>query len=76
MLISAARTPVSSSPRCSEGRRNRAFGVFYPGYGAGWLIGSVTTGLLNDRSHVALVVFAVVVQLASLPFFILGSRRA
>jgi MFS family permease len=58
-----------------EGRRNLAFGLFYLGYGAGWLVGSVTTGLLYDRSRVALVVFAMVAQLASLPFFILASRR-
>ena len=57
-----------------EGRRNFAFGLFYLGYGAGWLVGSITTGLLYDRSRAALVVFAVVVQLASLPFFILAER--
>ena len=57
-----------------EGRRNLAFGVFYLGYGAGWLVGSITTGVLYDRSRAALVVFAVVVQLASLPFFILADR--
>ncbi|HEU5123230.1 MAG TPA: MFS transporter [Verrucomicrobiae bacterium] len=59
-----------------EGKRNFAFGLFYLGYGGGWLIGSVTTGLLYDHSRTALVIFAVVVQLASLPFFILASRIA
>jgi MFS family permease len=59
-----------------EGRRNLAFGVFYLGYGAGWLLGSVTTGLLYGRSLLALVVFAVVVQLASLPFFTAAARAA
>jgi MFS family permease len=29
-----------------EGRRGLAFGLFYTGYGGGWLVGSVTTGLL------------------------------
>src|ERR1041384_7721241 len=53
-----------------EGRRNFAFGLFYLGYGGGWLIGSVVTGLLYEHSRMALVVFAVVVQLGSLPFFI------
>jgi MFS family permease len=59
-----------------EGRRNLAFGLFYLGYGGGWLVGSVTTGLLYDRSRLALVVFAVIVQLASLPFFVIASQRA
>jgi hypothetical protein len=38
--------------------------------------GSVFTGRLYDHSRVALVAFAIVVQLASLPFFLLGARRA
>lgn len=59
-----------------EGRRNLAFGLFYLGYGGGWLVGSVITGLLYDRSRLALVVFAVVAQLASLPFFMLAWRAS
>ena len=57
-----------------EGRRNLAFGLFYTGYGTGWLIGSIVTGLLYDRFRVALIVFAVVAQLASLPLFLLADR--
>ena len=59
-----------------EGKRSLAFGIFYSGYGAGWLIGSVATGLLYDRSRLALVLFAVAVQLASLPIFIIADREA
>ena len=59
-----------------EGKRNFAFGLFYLGYGGGWLIGSVTTGLLYEHSRIALVVFAVAVQLASLPFFIIAAKGA
>jgi MFS family permease len=59
-----------------EKRRNAAFGVFYLGYGAGWLLGSVAAGLLYDRSRLALVMFAVVAQLASVPLFVLGARAA
>ncbi|MDX8500912.1 MFS transporter [Mesorhizobium sp. VK4C] len=57
-----------------EGRRNLAFGLFYVGYGVGWLLGSVATGLLYEQSLVALVVFAVAVQLASLPLFVIANR--
>src|SRR5215472_9389794 len=57
-----------------EGRRSQAFGLFYTGYGAGWLIGSVATGLLYERSRIALVVFAVAVQLVSLPIFTIAHR--
>jgi MFS family permease len=58
-----------------EGRRNLAFGLYYTGYGVGWLIGSVATGLLYDRSRIALIAFAMLVQLLSLPFFIMAQRQ-
>jgi MFS family permease len=59
-----------------EGKRNLAFGLFYLGYGGGWLVGSVTAGLLYEYSRTAVVGFAAVVQLASIPFFILGARSS
>jgi len=58
-----------------EGKRNLAFGMFYGGYGVGWLVGSVAAGLLYDQSRVALVVFAVAAQLVSLPLFLIASRQ-
>lgn len=59
-----------------ESRRNLAFGLFYLGYGGGWLIGSVATGLLYDQSRIALVVFAAAAQIASVPLFLLGAHVA
>ena len=59
-----------------EGRRNYAFGLFYVGYGAGWLVGSIAAGLLYERSIPALVAFAIAVQLASIPVFVSGSRAS
>ena len=58
-----------------ESRRNLAFGLFYAGYGSGWLLGSIITGLLYEHSRFALVVFAVLVQLSSLPLFVFAQRR-
>jgi MFS family permease len=58
-----------------EGKRNTAFGLFYAGYGGGWLVGSIVTGLLYDQSRLGLVVFAAAAQLASLPLFLLAERR-
>ena len=58
-----------------EGKRNLAFGLFYSGYGAGWLIGSVATGLLYEPSRVVLVAFAVLAQLISLPLFVIAKRQ-
>jgi predicted MFS family arabinose efflux permease len=57
-----------------EGRRNLAFGLVYLGYGAGWLVGSVTVGLLYTRSLPLLIVFSVAAQLTSLPVFLAAGR--
>ena len=57
-----------------EGKRNLAFGLFYAGYGVGWLVGSTTTGLLYDHSRWVVVVFCVAAQLAALPLLVLAAR--
>jgi len=57
-----------------EGQRNFAFGLYYAGYGVGWLIGSVVAGLLYEQSLTAMVIFAVAAQLTSLPIFALATR--
>jgi MFS family permease len=57
-----------------EGHRGLAFGLFYAGYGVGWLIGSLAAGLLYEQSHAALVTFAIAAQLASLPLFVVAQR--
>jgi hypothetical protein len=57
-----------------EGRRNLAFGLFYLGYGAVWLVVSVTAGLLYERSLPLLIAFSVAVQLASIPVFFVAQR--
>ena len=58
-----------------ESRRNLAFGLFYAGYGCGWLAGSVAMGLLYDHFRIAVVAVVVIAQLASLPLFVLAGRR-
>jgi MFS family permease len=57
-----------------EGKRNLAFGLFYTGYGLGWLVGSVATGVLYGQSLTALVAFSIAAQLVSLPAFAIGQR--
>jgi MFS family permease len=58
-----------------KGKRNLAFGLFFAGYGSGWLVGSIATGLLYEHSRIGLIAFAVTVQLVSLPLFVLARRR-
>ena len=57
-----------------EHRRSFAFGLFYTGYGFGWLFGSIAIGLLYEQSQTALVIFVVVAQLASVPVFYVAHR--
>jgi MFS family permease len=59
-----------------EERRGTAFGVFYLGYGGGWLAGSVIMGLLYEQSRTAMIAFAIAAQLASIPLFVLAARKA
>lgn len=58
-----------------KGRRNLAFGLFYTGYGAGWLVGNTIMGLLYAQSLNWLVAFSVVLQLIALPFFVMAWKR-
>lgn len=58
-----------------EGQRNFAFGLFYAGYGVGWLLGSIVTGLLYEQHRLLMVVLAMAFQFASIPVFILAHRQ-
>ncbi|MEK6334419.1 MAG: MFS transporter [Acidobacteriota bacterium] len=55
-------------------KRGNAYGVFNAAYGVLWFLGSVTMGFLYDRSLVVLVVFGIVLQLASAAIFFWLSR--
>jgi hypothetical protein len=57
-----------------EGRRSSAFGIFYLGYGGGWLTGSIIMGLLYEHSRSGLITFSIASQTASIPLFIWGAR--
>ncbi len=48
-------------------RRGTAYGIFNAIYGLAWFAGSVLLGVLYDRSILALVVIAMILQLAALP---------
>lgn len=56
-------------------RRGVAYGIFNVGYGLAWFAGSALMGFLYDVSVNYLVVFSVIMQLASLPVM-MRVRRA
>jgi hypothetical protein len=58
----------------AQRRRATSFGLYDLIFGAAWFAGSAISGVLLDRSIPALVAFSVLLQLAAIPFFTLGSR--
>jgi MFS family permease len=55
----------------SMDKRSTAYGIFNAGFGLSWFLGSALMGILYDVSVPYLIVFSVVVQLASVPLFLL-----
>jgi len=51
-------------------KRSTAYGIFNAGFGLFWFLGSALMGVLYDVSISSLIIFSVVMQLASIPFFI------
>jgi len=56
-------------------KRSTAFGLFDTGYGIAWFLGSVTMGLLYDKSILAVVLFSVILQLAALPILFIANKK-
>jgi MFS family permease len=57
-------------------RRGFAYGIFNTAYGAGWGLGGAVMGLLYGHSISYLILFAVVMELTSIPLFFLVRRAA
>lgn len=56
-------------------KRGTAYGTFNLGYGVFWFLGSALMGFLYDTSISSLILFSVVMQLASVPLFILTKKE-
>jgi len=57
-------------------RRGFAYGIFNTALGAGWLLGGALMGLLYEISINYLIMFAVVMELISIPLFLLVRKAA
>ncbi len=55
-------------------RRGSAYGIFNSAYGLSWFFGGALMGLLYERSISALMAFAVLMELASIPALLLVGR--
>jgi predicted MFS family arabinose efflux permease len=58
------------------GRRGFAYGVFNTALGAGWFLGALLMGLLYELSINYLILFAVVMEVTSIPLFFVVKRAA
>jgi MFS family permease len=56
-------------------KKATAFGLYDLAFGIAWFAGSVVSGILLDRSIVALVAFSMLLQVAAIPFFVYGKGR-
>jgi MFS family permease len=56
-------------------RRGSAYGIFTASYGTFWMAGSALLGWLYDVSRSGLIVAAVVLELAAIPFIVATARR-
>lgn len=56
-------------------RRGSAYGIFNMGYGIFWFMGSALMGILYDVSIIAIVLFSISMQLASIPFLLIASKK-
>jgi len=59
----------------SAGKRGSAYGVFNAGYGLFWFLGSALMGIFYDKSIPMLIIFSVMAQLLSIPFFMIAKKR-
>jgi MFS family permease len=56
-------------------KRGSAYGIFNTGYGVSWFLGSALMGILYDKSILTLIVFSVVMQLASIPLLLIIKKE-
>lgn len=75
MGVHESMIPAAVAPMVSPSRRASAFGLFTAGYGVAWFAGSAAIGILYDRSVFAAIVFCIIAELASIPFFLWVSQR-
>lgn len=56
-------------------KRGTAYGIFNMAFGVSWFIGSAILGIFYDKSISALIAFSVIIQLISVLFLVLVSKR-
>jgi predicted MFS family arabinose efflux permease len=75
MGVHESIVPAAVAGMVPANRRASAYGLFTAGYGVAWFLGSAALGALYDVSLGAVVAFAVAVELAAVPLFLLVRKN-
>ncbi len=59
----------------AQNKRASAYGIFNMGYGVAWFLGSAVMGMIYDVSIPLVVLFILILQLASLPWLYVVARK-
>jgi MFS family permease len=76
MGVQESIIPAAVAPMVSPGHRASAYGLFTGVYGIAWFAGSTAIGALFGISLTAVVLFAVMAELATIPLILLVRRSA
>jgi MFS family permease len=74
MGVQESIIPAAVARMVPATRRASAYGLFTAGYGIFWFLGSALIGVLYSLSFPILIGFALLVELAGIPFFLLARR--
>jgi MFS family permease len=74
MGVHESIVPAAVTLMVPRERRASAYGLFTAGYGISWFVGSAAIGGLLGVSTAGVVAFAIVAELAALPFFVRVAR--
>jgi MFS family permease len=72
MGVQESIIPAAVAQMVPATRRASAYGLFTAGYGIFWFLGSALIGILYSISFPVLIGFALVAELAAIPFFLLA----
>ncbi len=75
MGVHESIVPAAVAPMVSPKHRASAYGLFTGAYGIAWFLGSVAIGALFSLSLGAVVAFAMIAELAAIPFILRVRRR-
>jgi MFS family permease len=76
MGVHESIVPAAVATMVPAQRRPSAYGLFTAGYGVAWFIGSALMGVLYDVSINGVVIFCLLLQLASVPIFLKVRKMA